>query len=63
MEINKMQGIYQGFELYTHDTVWSVILDLVQNHEGMSFAEDAFDLIEQSGSATILRERNIKGIK
>ncbi len=51
-----MQGIYSGFELYTHDQCWTVLLDLVQQPSGMSSVEDAFYLIEESGSAEISSE-------
>ncbi len=50
------QGIYQEFELMTHDPAWAVALDLVQAKDGSCFAEDAFLLIEQSGYAEIRKE-------
>lgn len=51
-----MQGIYEGYDLYTHDISFTCILDLVQRPSGMSSAEDAFELIELSGSAEITKE-------
>lgn len=51
-----MQGIYNGFNIYYHDSAWSAVLDLVQDHAGMSMAEDAYRLIELSGSAGIQKE-------
>lgn len=50
------QGIYRGFNIYYHDSVWSCVLDLVQDRTGMSSVEDAFQIIHSSGDAWISKE-------
>ena len=51
-----MQGIYQGFEIMTHDAAWTVALDLAQDKRGNSSTKDALFLIMQSSSAGIAKE-------
>lgn len=51
-----MQGIYQGFELMTHDPAWVAALDLVQDEIGACEVAAALYLIMQSGNAGIVKE-------
>lgn len=52
-----MQGIFQGFKLMTHDTVWTVILDLALNEKtGISSIKNAYNILKMSGSANCIRE-------
>lgn len=50
-----MQGIFQGFELMTHDITWAVALDLAMDKKTcISSIKDVYKILELSGSAKII---------
>ncbi len=50
-----MQGIYQGYPVMLHDTVWTVMLTLTQDEKGTSHYAKAIDIIVNSGKAEIVK--------
>lgn len=43
-----MQGIFQGFELYTHDVTWTCLYDVVQDDKGRTRLADVFRVLEDN---------------
>jgi hypothetical protein len=50
-----MQGIYQGHPAMLYDKIWTVVLTLLKDNNGLTHFDRAIELVKHSGQAIVLR--------